>query len=70
MIILIIYLVGVIISISLAYYNIYTSVSEGTYFTASDLLWVIIAGILSWIGVFIVLCCILENRDWKLWKIK
>ena len=67
---LIIYLVGVIVSISLTYYNIYASASEGTYFTALDLLWVIEAGILSWIGVFMVLYCILEDRDWKLWKIK
>lgn len=68
--VLIIYLVGVVISILLAYYNIYTSASKGNYFTVSDLLWVTITGVLSWIGVFIVLSCILENKDWKLWKIK
>lgn len=70
MIVLIIYLIGVIISILLAYYTIYTSASEGTYFTTSDLIQILVVGVLSWIGLFMVLSCILENKDWKLWKLK
>ena len=70
MIILIIYIVGVLISILLAYYTIYTSASEGTYFTTSDLIQILVVGVLSWIGLFMVLSCILEDNDWKLWKLK
>lgn len=68
---LIIYLVGVIVSISLAYYFIHISATRGNYFTVSDLLMVTILGIASWIGVLmIVISLLLEIKDWKLWKIK
>ena len=70
MVVLIIYLVGAIVAIATSYYRVYFYASEGDYFKFPDLLMCIGIGILSWFGFILMALIVLDERGYKLWKIK
>lgn len=70
MTILIIYVVGSVLAMVTSYYRVYFHASEGDYFELPDLLICISMGMLSLLGFIIMSLITLDERCYKLWKIK